>query len=311
MYRIAILGLGAIGSRHLQALVRSSLGSLVIHIVEPLATNRELALQRWVEAGGEKSPHRLSTELVDNIDIAIVATTAQYRRIAIEALLLNASVKYWILEKPLAQSLEDIQGIVSACGNRAVVNTPRRAMEWHKHIARLIREDGGPKSVSVHGGDWSISCNAMHFIDLVRFWSNAEPIAADTSSLWSEWHTAKRPGFIDVFGRLVVEFQGGIELSMEAQPEVKPLLITVNTNSYQWRIYEGEGICKRDDGLILKGKLELQSSLTGKIVDQVISGQETELPALQPLARAESLILEALILHSIANGGDTHTLPIT
>jgi hypothetical protein len=78
MIRVALIGAGQLGSRHLQALARLPAGSRVT-MVEPSEASRSTAQSRWAEVAGQG----IAVEFVEGlgqlsgeIDVAIVATTA-------------------------------------------------------------------------------------------------------------------------------------------------------------------------------------------------------------------------------------------
>ena len=83
MVNVAIIGAGQLGSRHLQGLARVET-PLAIHLLDPSESSLALARSRYDEVAGVASPHRLhlcreATQLPDQLDVAISATTAHHR----------------------------------------------------------------------------------------------------------------------------------------------------------------------------------------------------------------------------------------
>ena len=99
------------------------------------------AEQRWIEARGPETQHAVSfhtamKSLPRQLDVAIVTTTADVRPQVVGEIAGAAKVRYWVLEKLLAQNeagLDEIKSCVAGSSS-AWVNTPRRMMAWHRQI---------------------------------------------------------------------------------------------------------------------------------------------------------------------------------
>ena len=114
-------------------------------------------------------------ELETSIDVAIVATNSDIRRITIETLLGRCSVPYLVLEKALFQRLKDYDEVAEllACkGIKAWVNCPRRMLSFYADVKKDF-DTAMPISFQV-SGNWAMGCNAIHMIDLFHFISSAQ-----------------------------------------------------------------------------------------------------------------------------------------
>ena len=123
--RILLVGAGQIGSRHLQGLARSKM-SLAIEIMEPLASAREIAMQRFREIpvnGGIKeliAIENLDSSSFDGyVDLAIIATNAATRYDVIQNVLNRIEIPFLILEKVLFQRISDIDNIEKLLSEKA------------------------------------------------------------------------------------------------------------------------------------------------------------------------------------------------
>lgn len=311
MANIAIVGLGNLGSRHLQGLASCTL-PLSIYLYDPSANSLATARQRWEEAGGNHGGHILLNEPLPHYDIAIVATTADKRPGAVVALADVAEVRAWLLEKPLAQSVGGAQQISARIGTSpAWVNLPRRAMPWHQAIKHEVSLLEGPLKVIVSGGPWGLACNATHFVDLVRWWTDAKPVVVDTAGLDAYWHQSKRPGYVDVYGSLQILYSDGTQLRLESTPDGGPHVIDILAVGQHLRIVEGQSNFYRNGIVIIHGRMDLQSTLTGSIVEVILEGGEPPLPTLAEAVGFERLLLEGLIPMRAASGGPVDRLDIT
>ena len=115
MSKVALIGAGQLGSRHLQGLAKSSI-EFSIEVVEPFQKSREVAKQRYEEI--ETNPKVKSIDFFESIDqlsskieIVIIATNADVRSKIVKELLLKKSVKNLILEKVLFQTVEEYHDV--------------------------------------------------------------------------------------------------------------------------------------------------------------------------------------------------------
>lgn len=310
MHHVALVGLGNLGSRHLQGLV-SCKYPLEISLLDPSSYAIARAQERWAEAGGEKSPHRIVDSGRYDFGLAIVATTADHRLAAIEGLKAKARVAKWLLEKPLSQSLSDLERLRSLIQEPAWVNLARRSIPWHQEMARVMQSCEGPLSVSVNGGPWGLASNALHFADMVQWWTGGAVTYVDTSELDGEWHESKRQGYSEIFGTLRLDYSDGSDLTLISSLDGGPHQISVATRGGDFVIDEKSGVMRRPEGPDLKGPMAFQSGLTGGVVQQIIRTEKSVLPTFAKVVETEQTLLSALIVHRAAHGGSTDRLDVT
>ncbi len=205
-YIVLIAGAGQLGSRYLQGLSRSTL-DLSIYVYDISVESLERAKTRWNEVVPEKTRYQLFlltdfNQIPDNIDLAIISTNSQIRAELVSSLNKKCKIRYWILEKVLAQSVEQINEIESTLANAkgAWVNTPYRAMTWYKKIRNQMNLGHHFVAEGVGGKTFGLACNAIHYLDLLCWfsWERVESIQID--GLDNSWYKSKRPGFWDLFG---------------------------------------------------------------------------------------------------------------
>ena len=171
---VAVIGVGQLGSRHLQGLARvESVGRLIG--VEPSADSLAVARERLAdvrtEAGDPIELVGSVADLPDRLDYVVVATSADVRRTVIEELLDGREVEHLLLEKVLFQRLADFDAVERLIQERGVstrVDTARRAFPIYQQIRDYFTDDP-IVHMDVRGGDWGLACNAIHFLDLLSF----------------------------------------------------------------------------------------------------------------------------------------------
>ena len=180
---------------------------LKITVVDPSKESLKRAIARWDEVVCENSLHSIHfsitlEKLHRQVDLCLVTTTADMRVSVVEQILSTNRVQYWVLEKVLAQSEDQInrleQLLLSTEG--AWVNTPRRAYSWHQQIHKQLPTSQVWQVVGA-GGGWGMACNSIHFIDLIAWWTEEELVSVDTTGL-ENWFPSKRNSFGRYMGSL-------------------------------------------------------------------------------------------------------------
>lgn len=299
---ILLVGAGQLGSRYLQGLANVD-RQLKITVVDPSSASLVFARQRLVQVSPATAHQvRFTTSLDDapkKLDLALVVTPAHCRADVVAAVSSRHQVSAWILEKVLAQSVQQIVQIEKAFEGKSQVwvNTPRRLMAWHQAIKKQLHTSGsGSVQVQISGGHWGLACNAIHFIDLVSWWIGAIVDGVDASRLGG-WHPSKRSGFQEVFGSLMVYYCDGSSIELSCDQSDAPLRIEVETSEGIWLIEEAAGIATGPSGQEIAGQLVLQSVLTAPLVDQIISVGCCDLPCLADSAAQHRPLLHALLQH--------------
>jgi predicted dehydrogenase len=314
---ILLVGAGQLGSRYLQGLVALE-DSLSITVVDHSETSLAVARERLSQVQ-PAAVHdvRFATTLdvaPQALDLALVVTPAHCRAQVVAEIAGRHQVMAWILEKLLAQNEDQLDQIEKAlAGNSQVwVNTPRRLMGWHQAIRAQLLSDGPvPLQVRVAGGSWGLACNAIHFIDLVVWWTQAQVQSVSADGLDS-WADSKRAGFQEVFGRLLVHYSDGSVLELSCLPSAEPTVISVETPQGGWRLEEATGRATGPAGQQLAGQLSFQSTLTAPLVAQILQEGRCGLPTLAESAAQHRLLLQALLGHwNRSQGRHDLSAPIT
>lgn len=303
MFTVLLIGAGQIGSRHLQGLAKVD-NKINIIVVEPTLEAVKGAKHLWMEAGGDKSKHRiewisgLGKKKLD-VDLVIVATSSFGRASLIKEIASRENPKYWVIEKVLAQSKEEIDQIKSDTkkAKGAWVNIARRVDEWHKKIKSNF-SNKGPLRVTKSGNLWGLACNTIHFIDLVAWWTGEALVSIDIKDLKPTWFEGKRVGYFEIEGEMIANFSNGTELVLQSYPDKLENIIKVELlNKEVWAIDEDTGIASTSTGTILKGRIQYQSELTGPMVDKIIEFSKCELPSVKESSEQHKIFLDVMLQH--------------
>ena len=325
---IVIVGAGQLGSRYLQGLATCS-HRLRIQVVDPAPKALATAADRWTIVGGAGTCHEVSFhqgigEVSRQVEIAIVATTALRRSEVVEAIGAHADVGSWILEKVLAQGEDELCRIVAAVGaSMAWVNTWGRSTPWYQQIRGS--EVVGPIRFHLVGASWGMACNAIHFLDLMCWWTGEDLVEVDAAGLDDEWLIAKRPGFMEISGDLFARYSGGSTGVLRAGRPPDPGIsagrdaldvLDVEWSSGRWQIErptsEEDGLAIAADGRLLPGRIERQSERSAALVDGLLEGSGCSLTDLPTSVAQHGILIRALLARwREVSGPDAECVPIT
>jgi len=208
MKKVALIGAGQLGSRHLQGLAKSDI-DISIEVVEPFESSRNIAKQRFEEIPKNKQIKSISflesiINLSDDLDLVIIATNADVRYSVVKELLKNKKVQNLVLEKVLFQKIEEyreVEKLLKKTNTKCWVNHPRRMFPFYRKLKEKL---AASKNInfSVSGGVWGLGCNGLHFLDCFSYLSSQKEIALDSTFLDKQLYETKRAGFNEFNGML-------------------------------------------------------------------------------------------------------------
>lgn len=312
-----IVGAGQLGSRYLQGLSKVSKQlDITVSDVSPESLAR--AEVRWNEVDGQNTSHQVRyvvglSEVPTEVDVAIIATSSDVRAAVIVQLAELSSVRYWVLEKVLAQSESQLDLITSVLNQEAKVwvNTPRRMMQWYNSL-KQVTPHRTPSIGIVKGYDWGLACNAVHYLDFMAWWTGEELADIQTQQFASQWHASKRSGYWEVYGTLIAKFNGGSELKLHCISEPMTSSFSLSSHQHQWVIHELNGDAIRSDGLSIPGQMEFQSAMTASLIESILTAGTCNLPTLFESVALHRTLLQALLAHWNSTMPDQLSLvPIT
>jgi len=311
MVKIAIIGAGQLGSRHLQALSLIDRAAAV-DVVDPNPSSLETAKKRFLEVSkGTKirEVHYYSSlnDISDTIDVAIVASNSNVRRKIIEDLLAAKNVRALILEKFLFQREEDfsaVQALLTKKNVSAWVNCARRMWPLYQNVKRELQGEK-PVEFTATGTSWALGSNALHMIDLFSFLSNSTEYQISFSDLDKKILQSKRSGYIEFTGRLSGEFSNHMRFSIASyNGSGIDLVIHLRSEETEFIIKESEGkilIGKGNEGWKWKEEqftILFQSQLTHLAVENIIDTGSCELTPYEESQKLHLPLLRAFIQHT-------------
>lgn len=283
--KIALIGAGQLGSRHLQGLAKSDL-KIDIEVLEPFENSRKLAKSRFEEMPKNKNIIGIKyienfSEISEVLDLVIVATNSDVRFDIVEKLLTNKHVKNLLLEKVLFQQVESykkVKDLLHATNTRCWVNHPRRMFPLYR---RLKDELQNSKFVNflVSGGNWGLACNGLHFLDCFSYITSEVDLRLSGIYLEDKLYNTKRKGFNEIGGMISGALGDRATFSINCFPEnYSPVQFCIVSDSINVLIDEANNwyrISENKNNWIPEDKTEkivyFQSELTNILINDIFN----------------------------------------
>jgi predicted dehydrogenase len=321
MYRLAIVGAGQLGSRHLQGLARLAV-DCEIDVVDPSSTSLEVALQRFEEMPANEAIrcvryHASVNTLPKDLDFVVVATSADVRFSVLESLFQSSRVRTLLLEKVLFQRVGDYakaQELIKQHGTKAWVNCPRRAYAIYSEIREFFAGENLLYAQAI-GGDWGLGCNGIHFIDLFAMLTRERLNSLDTSGLDKQLIPSKRKGFIEFTGFLRGSYVNGASIEIASLDSSSArLLITLRSEHRTCIVDETAGYAFFSDSS--KGttwernefKTPFLSELITGLVSQILDAGTCPLPTFEEAVKYHLPFIKSMGEFAVAYQGGSGDL---
>ena len=302
---IAIIGLGEIGSRHLQALIKCNF-PVHIHCVDPSSQSIKTAKLRAslneIKNSSSVSYYQSFIGIPHNIDLAVIATSAKIRLQVFKSLVSTCKVRNILFEKVLFQKISEYEEASSMLEFNEIsswVNCPRRAWPIYKEVKRLLEKR---KNISfrLKGGSWGMGCNSIHFIDIFEWLTASKLSKIDIKGLNSKMILSKREGFQEFTGNLELCFNHDNKLFLESNTEEMPSQIEISAEELNIKIDESSGtlIIKKENKIETKiFPTPYQSDLSNLIANDILINNKTILPSFSESVRQHIVMLTAFQRH--------------
>ena len=318
MKKIAIIGLGNLGSRHLQALALLK-ETITIELVDVSESSLNIAVERFYEVPEAKNYqgtiHRYMSinNLSEQLDLVIVACNSKERRALTEELLNKKNVKYLILEKVLFPFIEDYEIIARLLKNKGVkawVNCSRRMMPSYHAIKGRITP-GLPIDISIVGSNWGMASNGIHFIDLFCYLTENHTLKLNMFALDEDNpKESNRKGYVDFTGTVVGKTERGDFFRMSSHSTGSlPIQVSIQTPAERILIneYLGNGIFSSPTnqwkGELFDFEIVYQSRLTAWLAESLFQTGTCDLTEYEEATTLHKLYLSSLMEYQTLKSG--------
>ncbi|MGQ0684321.1 Gfo/Idh/MocA family protein [Bradyrhizobium sp.] len=215
--RAAVIGLGRMGTRHLEAV--TSLGMIVVGAAD--TDQKARAAAQDGHGIGASACFSDGVEMLRSVrpEALVIATTAPSHAPLVLAAA-EAGVRYILCEKPMATSLRDAQEMLETCrraGAVLAINHQMRFMEQYTRVKSLIGSEAlGPlASVLVAASNFGLAMNGSHYFEMFRYVSG---LSVHAVNAWFEDTKLANPRgaqFEDRSGRILARTADGVSMYLD------------------------------------------------------------------------------------------------
>ena len=317
-----IIGVGAIGKRHLQSLIELD-GKANFYLVDPIFNSiKKNKINNFL---GVKSIHsskkiffyeNINDWIGQNItlDLCIIATNSDNRFFILKKIISSVSIKNIILEKFLFNKLSDYNEALRICNSKSNSIFVNQWISQSSKLRNIFDKFKNYKlDFMVTGVEWGMACNIVHYIDMVRYFKikNMNFPKIVKANLSPVIRPAKRNGFYEVYGDISIEYgkhslyvsckegnfdvgshPSGINIEIKAK-KFKNRFIKFNLKS---DMIEG---LQNINGKVshFSEKIELMSQLTGNVFESLNKNKKIYLPTLEQSIRQHLIIYKLFSKH--------------
>jgi hypothetical protein len=287
---VAIIGCGIIGSRHLQALVKTNF-PLNIHVVEKHSKSKNTAISLLKEISYNKKNHKIFwhqslTKFKEECDLVIISTRSP-NRVKIISKLLQKGYKKFLIEKIVCQSTTEYKLLMKEMKKfsaLAWINTPRRYFQSYQKIKNYIQH-AKFLHLSVFCENVGLGTNSIHYIDLFSWLIDDYSLKLKGDFLLPKVFPSKRgKDFKEFFGTINgSNFSNTHSLQITSLPSSRDnMYVIISTDLGQYVIDElnQKMVFMNVKSLKSKFLFEYTSSITTKIVSDIFDKNSCLLPTL-------------------------------
>ena len=260
-YSLLIYGCGAIGSRHLQAALKSKL-NINIFIYDKDIFAKKNTITRINEISYDKKKigikFILNFYIYKKFDLVILATPAFNRFFLINKISSEIKFKNIVIEKIAFQSSEEFKNTINFFNKEKInswVNCPRRLNPIYAKIKKFLNKKEVMKMV-IRGGKWNFTSNLIHFIDLFCFFTNNNSLSVQYKK-FGKIYKSKRENYYNFDGKIVILNNKDDVLDVESKNNNNES-VTINIKSKTVSIVINEN----------KKEIIFRSNQNNKIVDK-------------------------------------------
>ena len=291
MVNVCLIGCGGVGKRHLEAMLKVK-NDINIEVVEPNIENTPTTL-----VGQNINYFSKIEDVSNNIDICLIATTANVRKKVILELVSKKNVKFMILEKVVFQNEKDFDEIIKLFEEKNIkswVNCHLRAQPIYKELKTQSIISYDTTMTYEYSDDFTLSSSAIHILDLFSYLCDDYDLEIQDIVTDTELKSSRHSGCVDFNGYMKVKSTNGYELVVKKRDAHFGEHLTIYHNDLTVRSSEGDDPDNRI-GFVQDKKIPYvwQSSLTNSYIDDIIEKSDCHLSTLENSAKLHKIMLKS------------------
>ena len=301
MVNVCLIGCGGVGKRHLEAMLKVK-NDINIEVVEPNIENTPTTL-----VGQNINYFSKIEDVSNNIDICLIATTANVRKKVILELVSKKNVKFMILEKVVFQNEKDFDEIIKLFEEKNIkswVNCHLRAQPIYKELKTQSIISYDTTMTYEYSDDFTLSSSAIHILDLFSYLCDDYNLEIQDIVTDTELKTSRHSGCVDFNGYMKVRNTDGHTLVVKKRDAVFGEHLTITQPDLWLKSSEGDNPDNRIgfvESFYYRGThphredipYVWQSLLTNSYIDDIIEKSDCDLSTLENSAKLHKIMLKS------------------
>lgn len=317
MINIVIVGVGALGKRHLSSIMNSEIEKNIYCVdIDPHALDDMYECKNT----NVTLVKRISDLPQVEFDFALFSMSSKGRREMYDELVEHTKINYILFEKVLFQRVDDYKHVMEDLKQRNInawVNCGRRQMKSYQNLRKRL-EGSQYMEIHISGGEWGMACNAIHMLDMIAFLSGDQQIKIDQTDFLPLIKESKRSGYKEVYGMILGSGEFLKNFSISCIPDCRiPLKIEITTEDGRFIVREDLNklfyICKDTQYQEEEELFEIpyQSQMTQFVMEDIIKKGTCKLTSIEESAHLHLMMLNPMINFFEKNGMEKGICPIT
>ena len=289
--KIVIFGAGNISFRHCQALINKKL--IIKIFICDIDFKKYINFKKKFNDQQKKKIFffkKISSIKKINFFLCIVCTTSKNREKLLKKIFKNLKIRFVICEKIVETNINSLEKLYKS-NQFFYINIPMRLMKPFRKIKSLIKKEN-VLQINKHGNNWNLLSNSLHYINYFSYALKTKVKSIKIKNL-SKKYFLKRTGYIDFFGKIVVEYSMGAKLNLVSNKKIKNQKIEILTKTKKI-VYNFKTEDLKYNQTKIKMPRELISKLTSIIFDNLIKRKKINLPTFKEHFLENYLFLDAL-----------------
>lgn len=232
---ILIIGLGNIGERHLESLLKFRENKIFI-----LEKSKKKIYKLKKKFKNKISYLHTLENFSKSLDLVIIATNSDVRHKILSRVIKKIKVKSILLEKVVFQKLIYFNYFIKVAKKKKIkifVNCPRRLWKIFEIIKENFNYNQGYLNITFKGNNWGLCSNAIHFIDIWFFiLSGKISNIKFYPFLNKKILKSKRKNFFELKGKINFESREGHRLSIENSNKFKNSVMSIYFNNLKFKL---------------------------------------------------------------------------
>lgn len=238
-----IIGLGNIGSRHLESLLE--IKNTEIFIFDKSKQKIFDILKKYKNKNIKKIENL--KDIKKKIDFTVVATNADQRHKVLYDLIKYCRINCVLLEKVVFQKLIYFKKFTEISKDKKIkyiINYPRRLWNFFQVIKKEIKISQSEFEITFKGYNWGLCCNTIHFIDLLFFFSHKKITNVESYPfLQKKIFNSKRKNFYELRGKINYECNNGNKLTISDEKKNNRNLLIIKFQNLVYQIKFDSDYC--------------------------------------------------------------------